>query len=178
MPVARFLRLLLTLFVLVSGWSALRWSTPWASRGEPVVAQSPPAAVFSRIGASDRGQPSPGTANGNGSDRSRRARTDVGDSATPASSGVLRQASRGRAGLLSIFSRALAADGATDGNEAELEMADHPDLVDDDGPQGFIAGARSELWLPRLPAPYLEPDLWGIQPSIGHPRGDDEPPRI
>jgi hypothetical protein len=81
--------------------------------------------------------------------------------------------------LLSLLSRALADDGnIEEGTDAEFEMGDDPDLADDDGPQGFVAAASAELWTPRFPAPYLEPNLWGIQPSIGHPRGDDEPPRI
>ena len=144
MPVARFLRLLLTLFVLVSGLlSVLGWST--SSGG------------WERV----------------------RLAADVGDVAPSAGSGTVRPATRGRAGLFSLISRALTAEGDTGGGpDAEFEMGDDRDLADDDGPQGFVAAASSDLWTLRLSAPYLEPNLWGIQPSVGHPRGHDEPPRI
>jgi hypothetical protein len=60
----------------------------------------------------------------------------------------------------------------------EFEMGDAPDLFDDDCPQGFAVAAFSGLSIPSPPALYVEPNLWGIQPSIGHPHGDDEPPRV
>ncbi|HMI82785.1 MAG TPA: hypothetical protein VK550_01765, partial [Polyangiaceae bacterium] len=60
----------------------------------------------------------------------------------------------------------------------EFEVGSGPDLADDDVPQGFVAPAFSGLWMPRLRTRYVEPNLWGLQPSSGHPRGDDEPPRV
>jgi hypothetical protein len=178
MPVARFLRLLLTIFVLVNGpLSVLGWDVAGAYRAEPVAVGSlskstplrpSPRAVCEHVGDTDK-QRHWG--------RDRLAANHVGDSATSAGSGTLRSARR-RSGLLSILSRAFAAHGETDrGIEAEFEMGDGPDLADEEGPQGFVADAWPGLRMPRLPAPYLEPNLWGIQPSNGHPRGDDEPPR-
>lgn len=76
--------------------------------------------------------------------------------------------------MFSLLSRTFSAYSEKD---AQFEMGDDSDLADDDAPQGFVAAACSDLWIPRLSACYIEPNLWGIQPSVGHPLGDDEPPR-
>jgi hypothetical protein len=104
------------------------------------------------------------------------ARADKGDAATWISaSGTLRRAPKSRSVLLSLLSHALAQSA---GQNDEFDSGDTPDLVDDDCPQGYGAIAFPGLSLPALAAPDLAPNLWGIQPSIGHPHGDDEPPRV
>jgi len=110
---------------------------------------------------------------------SRLTAADVGDSATSPCSGAVRSAFRGRSELLSILSHALMGHSDEQGGAGdEFEGDEGPDLADDDCPQGFVAAASfSGLSIPRCPAPYVESNL-GIQPSIGHPRGDDEPPRV
>jgi hypothetical protein len=103
-------------------------------------------------------------------------RAVVGDGATSASaSGTLRRAPKSRSVLLSLLSHALAQSA---GHNDEFDSGDTPDLVDDDCPQGYGALAFPGLSLPTLAARALAPNLWGIQPSIGHPHGDDEPPRV
>jgi hypothetical protein len=79
--------------------------------------------------------------------------------------------------MLYVLSHALA-DGEAMGEDDEFEAGDAPDLFDDDFPQGFAAVAFSGLSIPRQTALFVERNLWGIQPSIGHPQGDDEPPRV
>jgi len=179
MPVARFVRLLMALFVLVGGPLSALGANAWAAPlREAAAARSAASNAISGPRARDCSEPTRALHRAESSAQARLS-PNVGDSATPAGSDTLRPASRGRAGLLSLLSRALGDDGGVDGGtDAEFEMGDDPDAADDDGPQGFVAAASAELWTPRLPAPYLEPNLWGIQPSTGHPRGDDEPPRI
>jgi hypothetical protein len=104
-------------------------------------------------------------------------RAHVGDTATSTSaSGMLRRAPKSRSVLLSLLSYALAQSAGQ--AHDEFDSGDTPDLVDDDCPQGYAAIAFPGLSLPTLAAPDLAPNLWGIQPSIGHPHGDDEPPRV
>jgi hypothetical protein len=151
MPVARLLRLLLTLVVLMSGLvSAL---------GCGVVE---PTSLASRRGCTMS------------------MAADVGGMATSTPSGTFRASLHGRGGLLSALARALsdAGDPSDAAQDDEFEVGDSPDLVGDDCPQGFVLIAFSGLSMPRVPAFSVEPNLWGIQPSIGHPRGDDEPPRV
>lgn len=151
MPVARFLRLLMTLVVLMSGLvSALGCGVVERVRtdasGEAIV----PRAV------------------------------DVGRMTTFTSLALCAQ-SHNRRGLLSALARALGdvpSDASGGDPDNEFELGDSPDLLDDDGPQGFVVIAFSGLSMLPLAAFSGEPNLWGIQPSIGHPRGDDEPPRV
>jgi hypothetical protein len=100
---------------------------------------------------------------------------DVGQPTTSTSAGRLRPSGRGLGVLLSLLSHALA-DAALGAGD-ELDMGDPPDVLDDDCPQGFVINLFSYLSVPAFAAPDMAPNLWGIQPSIGHPQGDDEPPR-
>jgi hypothetical protein len=152
MPVARFLRLLMTLVVLMSGLvSALS------------------CGVVESTGVHS------------GRARATSTAPNVGELATSSAADTFRASSHGRGGLLSVLTRALG-DAPADSSDAEqndeFEVGDSPDLADDDGPQGFVVVAFSGLFMPRLAALSVEPNLWGIQPSIGHPRADDEPPRV
>jgi hypothetical protein len=105
---------------------------------------------------------------------------DVGGTVT-STSGASCAPLHGRRGLFAALARALGdpPSGVSDGEQDdELEVGDSPDLLDDDGPQGFVVMAFAGLSMPRLTALSVEPNLWGIQPSFGHPQGDDEPPRV
>jgi hypothetical protein len=178
MPVARFLRLLLTLFVLLSGPLSALGSRMLAAHGDDTASKSRAELPFP-ASLPPRDEHSAVTPSRPATPPIRLTTADVGRSTTSPGSGTVRPTSRGRSGLLSLFSRALAAASDIEAaNEDGFEGCDPPDLVDDDGPQGFVAGALSELSMPRLSGSYSESDLWGIQPSIGHPRGDDEPPRV
>jgi hypothetical protein len=171
MPVARFLRLLLTLVVLMSGLvSALACGVVEGSpqRAESVEHGRVPQPA-SRASSRDAQI-----------GRTTRMAGDVGPSTTSTTSNVVRSASRGSGGLLAALSRAMS-DPPVDSSESEqdeFEVGDSPDLFDDDCPQGFVILAFPGLTMPRLAALSVEPNLWGIQPSIGHPQGDDEPPRV
>jgi hypothetical protein len=150
MPVARFLRLLLTLVVLMSGLGSALGCGVIECHVDASGARAVPRAA------------------------------DVGEIATSASN-ALCASSHSRGALLAAFERALG-DAPTDESDGdpsdEFELGDAPDFFDDDGPQGFVVVAFSGLSMPRLAALCVEPNLWGIQPSIGHPQGDDEPPRV
>jgi hypothetical protein len=177
MPVARLLRLLLTLFVLVSGpTAALGCAAMAAPRSEAVTPISSSDNALSCAGRHDRSEQSERR---KGSDQVRLLAADVGHSANSQGSGSVRSASRGRSVLASLLSRALGSAGDTAGDtQDELEAGDTADLADDDGPQGFVGAVWSEPMMARRPTPYIETNLRGIQPSLGHPRGDDEPPRL
>jgi hypothetical protein len=182
MPVARFLRLLITLVVLVIGpLSALGCGFVGETERQPVDARPAARAAKRPLPPSTKvrdehtanAQKSAGTA------RVRLATTDVGGPATSTGTDTWRAPSRGRAGLLSILSRMLAGSSTVEGGEDnEFEVGDGLDLVDDDGPQGSVAAAFSGPSIQGLPALCVESNLLAIQPSIGHPRGDDEPPRV
>jgi hypothetical protein len=182
MPVARLLRLVLTFVVLVGGaLSALGCGvideTPArveraqlildATALRPMLtrAKSPPA----RLVAAKRSDPK--------ATSSRAEAFRVGDSSTPRFSGTLRGISKARGTLLALLSHALA-----DSHEAqhdEFEPGDAPDLVGDDCPQAVAVAPSPCGVLARRPSkPLVAPNLWEIQPSLGHPRGDDEPPRV
>jgi len=177
MPVARLLRLLLTLLVPMMGLSSLLgWAVVGSFRGEE--APAPAARPMARSALELANGPRHTQRSNSDRVRPRLAADDVGHPATPCS-GRVRQRSRGRSGLLGFFPPALAAAGEAGAEHMnDIDVGDAPDLVDDDGPQGFVAGVFPAVWKHRHPAPYLEPNLWGIQPSTGHPRGDDEPPRV
>ena len=180
MPVARFVRLLLTLFVLVLASGPASALGSWAGHRENDVAPSAAtSAAPLRASAPTRDERHDVGVERKGVGHSRSHKADVGHSATSPGADTVRPTSRGRSGLLGLLSRALAATGdIEEGNADEFEGSDAPDLIDDDGPQGYVAGALSELSMPRLSGSFYESGLWGIQPSIGHPRGDDEPPRL
>ena len=78
--------------------------------------------------------------------------------------------------LLALLAQALAEP--SDQAEDEFDAGDTPDLVDDESPQSYANMPFPRLSLPTLAALDLAQNLWGIQPSIGHPHGDDEPPRV
>jgi hypothetical protein len=85
--------------------------------------------------------------------------------------------SKGRGGLLALLSHALA-DSDRDPAD-EFEPGDTPDLVGDDCPQAFtFAPSLSGFSGSRPRKALVAPNLWGLQPSLGHPHGDDEPPRV
>jgi len=151
MPVARFLRLLMTLVVLMSGLVS--------ARGCGVVERARADVDGERLGS---------------------IAADVGRRVT-STSGVSCAPLHGPGGLFAALARALGdpPSDASDGEpDDEREVGDSPDLLDDDGPQGFVVIAFAGLSMPRLAAFSVEPNLWGIQPSFGHPQGDDEPPRV
>jgi hypothetical protein len=105
---------------------------------------------------------------------------DVGGVVT-STSGASCAPLHGRGGLLVALARALGEPpsvASDDEPDDELEAGDSPDLFDDDGPQGFVVIAFAGLSMPRLAALSVEPNLWGLQSSFGHPQGDDEPPRV
>jgi hypothetical protein len=113
--------------------------------------------------------------------RPRSAAGDVRDSASStnpvaAVSATLRRVVKARSVLLSLLSHALA-ESAGQAND-QFDSGDAPELVDDDCPQGYAAIAFPAFSLPVFVAPDLAPNLWGIQPSVGHPHGDEEPPRV
>jgi hypothetical protein len=113
--------------------------------------------------------------------RPRSAAADVRDSAgstnpVAAVSATLRRVVKARSVLLSLLSHALA-ESAGQAND-QFDSGDAPELVDDDSPQGYAAVAFPAFSLSVFVAPDLAPNLWGIQPSVGHPHGDEEPPRV
>jgi hypothetical protein len=95
---------------------------------------------------------------------------------TSGTPGTLRRATKARGVLLALLSQALAQP--TGQAEDEFDAGDTPDLVDDESPQSYANIPFPGASLPTLAAPDLAQNLWGIQPSIGHPHGDDEPPRV
>jgi hypothetical protein len=95
---------------------------------------------------------------------------------TSATSGTLRRAPKVGGVLLSLLSQALAEPSGQ--GDDEFDSGDTPDLVDDESPQSYANIPFRGLSLPTLAAPDLAQNLWGIQPSMGHPHGDDEPPRV
>jgi hypothetical protein len=117
-------------------------------------------------------------------DDKRRPRSATGDARHSASStnplaavsATLRRVVKARSVLLSLLSHALA-ESAGQAND-QFDSGDAHDLVDDDCPHGYAVIAFPALSLPVFVAPDLAPNLWGIQPSIGHPHGDEEPPRV
>jgi len=95
---------------------------------------------------------------------------------TSATSGTLRRATKPRSVLFSLLSQALAVSAGQ--ADDEFDSGETPHLVDDESPQSYANIPFPGLSLPTLAAPDLAQNLWGIQPSIGHPHGDDEPPRV
>ncbi|MET0592407.1 MAG: hypothetical protein ABW133_06895 [Polyangiaceae bacterium] len=177
---ARLIRLVLTFFVLVGGaLSALGCDGVDVPRERVERAQlTLDAAALNPPESKEKGA----------SVRRSSKRTDpktsarlpaphVGDSATPRFSGTLRVVAKGRGTFLSLLSHALADSEL--GQPDEFEPADAPDFVDDDCPQAFaVTPHLSELSRRAAVKPLVAPNLWGIQPSVGHPHGDDEPPRV
>jgi hypothetical protein len=102
-------------------------------------------------------------------------RTHVGHSTTRSIKSSVRQGARPRGVFVALFSQALAP--SCEGGD-EFEPGDDPDLARDDGSQGFAVVPFAGLSMPELEAPFVAPYLWGIQPALGHPHGDEEPPRV
>jgi hypothetical protein len=182
MPVARLLRLVLTFVVLVGGaLSALGCGVIDETAGRVERAQLIlDATALGPLNTQAKSSPARRIA----AQRTDRTATSgraealrVGDSSNPRFSGTLRGVSKGRGSLLALLSHALA-----DSHEAEhdeFEPGDAPDLVGDDCPQAVaVAPSPCGVSARRPGKPLVAPNLWEIQPSLGHPRGDDEPPRV
>ena len=183
-PVARPLGLWLTFVMLVVGlWSASGCGVVERAHRQLAESKAAREAAGHRGGTGAAAQSASASrqeAPSKGRPRSTSAHLPhVGDAATSttATSGTtLRRAGKARGVLLSLVSHALAQSHGQAGDELASDEA--PDLVDDECPQGYAAIPFPGLSLPTLAAPDLAPNLWGIQPSMGHPHGDEEPPRV
>jgi hypothetical protein len=146
MPVARLLRLLLTLLVPMMGLSSLLgWAVVGSFLGMATPAQAAEPMARSALELANRHMQTSKDAD---RVRPRLAADDVGQPATP-SSGTVRQRSRGRSRLLGFFPPAPATAGEAGGEHVnDIDVGDGPVLVDEDGPQGFVA-AFSAVWKHR-----------------------------
>lgn len=168
--VRRFLYLLVTLLVLVSG--PLSMPGVRVERAARALAE---AIETQTIAAKDAQRKDRRATDASGTARQRLTSADVGDETTRPLAGKVRSSTRASGGWLGVLSQALGDSAYADTDE--IDTTDLPSDAESDGWQPFTVVTFSELHLLGPAATLVEPNLWGIQPAIGHPLGVDEPPR-